>query len=232
MEISVIIPTHNESARIGGTLRRLEPFLKKRRGSWEILVVDDGTDATAAIARKFAKTRVLHYPRRLGKGGAVMEGLRKARGRVVLLYDADAAAPASEIPKLLAALGGSDVAIGCRYCRGAKAEMSALRRLIGTGFNLLVRFLFCLPFEDTQCGFKAAKRASIAPILAGVTEKGFVWDVDFLYACKNAGLRVAQVPIRWRQVEGGPAASGGALGVLGTATRMFRDLLALRLSRF
>ena len=230
MEFSIVIPTHNESARIGRTLRLLAAFLKRGRRAWEIVVVDDGKDDTAKKARQFPRTRVLHYPKRLGKGGAVMEGFKRSRGKTVLMYDADAATPPSEIPRLLAALKTADVAIGCRYCFGSRAEMPFLRRVTGKGFNLAVRLLFGLPFRDTQCGFKAARRAAILPLLGGIREKGFVWDAAFLRACTRGGLRIAQIPIRWRHVPGGTADAGGALGVLRTSARMLFALLRLRLS--
>ncbi len=228
--LSIVIPTHNESSRIQGTLRELTGFLKKQSVKWEILVEDDGTDDTAEKARKFAGVRATHYPKRLGKGGAVIKGFQKARGEIVLLYDADAATPAREISKLLAALKDNEVAIGCRYCKGSQIDIKGLRLLAGKSFNLLARVLFGLPFDDTQCGFKAARRDAIQLFLGKFKEKHLVWDVEFLFLCKRSGLRVAQVPIEWRGVEGGPLESGGAFSVIKAAFSMLTALLRLRLS--
>ncbi|MFA4946184.1 MAG: glycosyltransferase [Candidatus Micrarchaeia archaeon] len=231
MKLSIIIPTHDEGKRIASTLAKLSARPEAKRGDWEIIVVDDGRDSTAAKARRFPGVRVFHHPKRLGKGGAVMEGIRKARAPAVLMYDADAATPPSEIPKLLKALESADVAIGCRYCAGSRAEMPGVRRIIGKAFNLAVRLLFLLPFKDTQCGFKAAKRAKILPLLDKFIEKHLVWDVEFLWLAKKKGLRVVQVPVRWKHVAGGPVASGGAAGVARTAWRMLSALVHLRLAR-
>ena len=232
MMLSIVVPTHNESARIERTLRELTRFLKKQSFRWEILVEDDGVDDTAAKARAFKGVRATHYPKRLGKGGAVIKGIQKARGETVLLYDADAATPAKEIPKLLAALEGNEVAIGCRYCKGSKTSIRGFRLLAGKSFNLLARLLFGLPFKDTQCGFKAAKRKAIQPFLKKFKEKHLVWDVEFLYLCKRADLRVAQVPIEWRAVDGGPLESGGVFSVVKAALGMLKALLRLRFSYF
>jgi glycosyltransferase involved in cell wall biosynthesis len=228
MKLSIVIPTHNESARIQGTLRELTGYLNKQSFKWEILVEDDGKDDTVEKARKFKGVRATHYPKRLGKGGAIIKGFQKARGEIVLLYDADAATPAKEITKLLAVLKDNEVAIGCRYCKGSQVDIKGFRLLTGKSFNLLARLLFSLPFGDTQCGFKAARREAIQSFLGKFKEKHLVWDVEFLFLCKRAGLRVAQVPIEWRGVEGGPLESGGAFSVVKAAFNMLKALLRLR----
>ena len=227
MTLTILIPTHNEEQRIGKTLEALNSFLRKSKIKAEILVVDDGSDRTASISRSFG-ARVLHFPKRLGKGGGVHAGLKQAKGDIVI-YDADASTPPDEIPRLLAALKNADVAIGSRYSRASRAKMPAIRKFTGRSFNILVRILFGLPFTDTQCGFKAIRKEANARLAPQLKETGFVWDVEFLTVALRNGLRVEEVPVRWRHVTGGPTAAGGILGLLGTALRMLSDVVALRL---
>ena len=227
MTLTILIPTHNEEGRIGGTLKQLNSFLRKSKTKADVLVVDDGNDGTAKIARALG-ARVLHFPKRLGKGGGVHAGLKHAKGDVVI-YDADASTPPEEIPRLLLALKNADIAIGSRYSPASQASMPAIRKFTGRSFGLLVRLLFGLPFTDTQCGFKAVREKAVKRMLPQLKENGFVWDVEFLAVALRNGLRVEEVPVRWRHVRGGPTESGGAFALLGTALRMFSDAVALRL---
>jgi len=225
--LTIVIPTHNEEGRIGGTLKQLNAFLRTRKLRASILVVDDGTDATSSIAKKLG-AKVLHFPKRLGKGGGVHTGLRHAKGDVII-YDADASTPPEEIPRLLASLKNADVAIGSRYSRASQAKMPVIRKITGRSFNLLARLLFGLPFTDTQCGFKGIRESAVKRIAPKLRENGFVWDVEFLAIALRLGMRVEEVPIRWRHVAGGPTAAGGIIGLLNTALRMLADVVALRL---
>ncbi|MFH0835494.1 MAG: dolichyl-phosphate beta-glucosyltransferase [Candidatus Micrarchaeota archaeon] len=226
MTLTILIPTHNEEGRIGGTLKQLNSFLRTSKLRASILVVDDGKDGTAEIARSLG-ARVLHFPKRLGKGGGVHAGLRHAKGDIVI-YDADASTPPEEIPRLLAALKNADVAIGSRYSRASQAKMPTIRKITGRSFNVLARLLFGLPFTDTQCGFKAIRKEANARLGPKLKETGFVWDVEFLAVALRLGMRVEEVPIRWRHVTGGPTAAGGILGLLRTTLRMLADVVALR----
>ncbi|VVB67009.1 Glycosyltransferase AglD [Candidatus Norongarragalina meridionalis] len=227
MTLTILIPTHNEEGRIGVTLRKLNAFLKKSKLRASVLVVDDGNDRTAFISRSLG-AKVIHFPKRLGKGDGVHAGLKQAKGDVVV-YDADASTPPEEIPRLVAALSNADVAIGSRYSPASNAQMPLSRKITGRSFNLLVRVLFGMPFSDTQCGFKAIREKANARIAPQLRETGFVWDVEFLAIAIRNGMRIEEVPIRWKHVTGGPTAAGGIIGLLKTALRMLSDVVALRL---
>lgn len=228
--ISVVVPCFNEEARIGRTLEAAVGFLAASTLDWEIVVVDDGSaDATsAAIARVAAgepRVRSLRHERNHGKGEAVRSGFRAAQGEWVLFSDADLATPIEELARLLeAGEAGADLVIASRVVAGARIETPQpwRRRLSGAAFRRLVRLLGLSSFRDTQCGFKLLRRDTVGPILEAVETRGFAFDVELLCRAERAGLRIVEVPVRWRDV------AGSKLRLFPDALRMARDLVAIR----
>lgn len=237
--LSVVIPSHNEERRIGPTLERLASFLQKKSrklgvwSSFEVILVDDSSDATVRVAKKAAsrrgvKLKLVSFPSRRGKGFAVRAGITKARGDV-LLYDADGSTPPQQILRLKKALDeGADVAIGSRFAPGASASGQPLkRRIAGRCFNFLARTLLGLSFRDTQCGFKAMRK-SVAKKLAPLTKSnGYSWDLEMILRAVENGFSVREVGIEWRH---SPKGNINSLP-LHTTLELGSDLLRFKLAK-
>ncbi|MFH1107126.1 MAG: glycosyltransferase [Candidatus Micrarchaeota archaeon] len=229
---SVIIPTHNEEKRVFDTLARLTHFLQQNYPrKFEIIVVDDGTDSTQRIVRFFARkpanrVRLAHFGRRLGKGGALMQGIRLARGGHCICYDADAAVPPEEIPKMLDALVRFDVVIGSRKAERAVivGRIPLRRRFASRAFNTLVTLLFRLGVRDTQCGFKGFGRKKILRILPRIRSRGFEWDVELLVCARHAGLTLHELPVEWHHKKEGKVVLRDTLHMLQGVIRLKRDI--------
>ncbi len=225
--LSVVIPAYNEERRLPRSLDGIREFLSGRGTRFEIVVVDDGSrDRTVAEAeaRGGSETRVLRGDRNRGKGHAVRVGMLAALGELRLMTDADLSTPIDELAKLEAALGeGADVAVGSRAVPGARIEVrqSALRESAGRTFNRMVRLLLLPEVHDTQCGFKlwTARAAQLA--FAPLRLDGFSFDVESLYVAERLGLRIAEVPVVWRN-----DAATRVSGLSGAAA--FADLLRIR----
>ncbi len=109
--------------------------------------------------------------------------------------------------------------------RGAIVEVTQpfSRRLASRVFNVLVRIFFGLPFTDTQCGAKVFRSESMRQILPYVETSNFAFDVDLLFAMKNAGMKVREVPTVWRNVE------GSRIDLASASARMFASIVRLRI---
>jgi glycosyltransferase involved in cell wall biosynthesis len=229
IELSVIIPAFNEEQRLPRTIERVHVYLQSRGVPCEIIVVDDGsTDATARIVdemrKRFSELRLVANDRNRGKGFSVRHGMLESHGRIALFTDADLSAPIEEAGKLFAALETADVAIGSRAVDRKLIEVhqSRARELAGILFNRLVRLLTGLPFEDTQCGFKAFAMPESRIIFEQQRIEDFGFDPEILFLARRHGLRVAEVPVRWAH---DPRTK---VNVVGDSIRMFLDLFAIR----
>lgn len=215
MKLSVIIPAYNEEKNLkNGVLDEVGDYLKKLGISFEIIIVDDGSsDQSVELIKKFIskfKNFSLIQNSHGGKANAVMTGMLKAAGEIVLFTDMDQATPINQIEKFLPKFEeGYDIVIGSRHGRkGAPL----IRKLSAWGFSVLRAIILGLPFKDTQCGFKAFSKESVAKIIpkiksewgvvhfkGGAVNAGF--DVELLYLAKKYGFRIAEVGVEWNYVD-------------------------------
>ena len=228
LALSVVIPAFNEAGRLPATLARVREHLKAQDRPHEILVVDDGSsDGTAEVARSAgADVRILRHEPNRGKGYAVRRGMRAATGERRLMTDADLSTPIEELSKLDAEIDrGYDVAIASRAVTGARIEVHqpAYREAMGRAFNVLVQALLLPGLADTQCGFKLFSAAAAEAAFGACRLDGFSFDVEALYVARRLGLRIAEVPVVWRN----DAATRVGLGGGGAA---FFDLFRIRFS--
>jgi glycosyltransferase involved in cell wall biosynthesis len=230
-QISIVIPAFNEAARIGRTLEKIQRHLEETRCCAEVLVIDDGSsDNTAAVVEHFcnrwSSLRLIRNPANRGKGFSVRNGALQSRGEIILFTDADLSAPISEMPKLVDPIldGRCDVTLGSRAIDRSLigVHQSPFREYSGRLFNVLVRFIAGLPFQDTQCGFKAFRREHILPVFHRQTVTGFGFDPEILYLARKRGLRLMEVPVRWDDV------AGTTVRFLKDSLRMFADLIQIR----
>src|SRR5262245_27411471 len=173
----------------------------------EVIVVDDGSlDGTAAIAagllRALPGSRVIRLPWNSGKGAAIRVGVAAAAGEAIVFMDADLASDVSDLPALLAALEHAEVALGSRRI-GAGADRTRTRQLGSWAFNQIARSITDLDIADTQCGFKAFRRAEAKVLFSLSRATGFGFDVEVLSLARSLGYRIVEVPVRWTEEPGG-----------------------------
>ena len=228
-ELSIIIPSFNEEARLPATLEHIAEYIRAQRPNTEVIVVDDGsTDRTTLLVTQFRgkieKLRVISNGINRGKGFSVKSGSLAAEGNVVLFTDADLSAPIEEAEKLLNALENCDVAIGSRALNRSLIEthQSAFREFAGILFNKIVRIILRLPFVDTQCGFKAFRRERCRIIFEQQTIERFGFDPELLYLARHHGLTIVEVPVRWAH---SPATK---VSLFRDSLQMFVDVFVIR----
>ena len=159
--LTIIIPSHNEEGNIVACINKI-PDLKWKT---EIIIVDDGTDKTAALAQELAKKRknlkVLHFNQRLGQGGAFLKALEIAQGDVIITLDADYTVNPSEIEKIVTPIFNdeADFVNTSRFIYSMeKGAMTFSHKIGNKFFTLLTSLVIKKYLTDVFCGTKAFKR--------------------------------------------------------------------------
>ncbi len=206
LDLSIVIPAYNEELRITPTLEATAQFLADYAGTWEIVVVDDGSrDGTVALCERLAaeripQLRVIASKPNRGKGSAVRIGMLAARGQIRVMCDADGSMPATELPKLLAPIAqGADLAIGSRYAPGAASNQTQplYRRLWSRLCNQVIQRALVPGVRDTQCGFKAFTARAADDLFGRATIDGWAFDLEVLALAKRLGYQVRECGVAW-----------------------------------
>lgn len=210
--LSVVMPAYNEEDTVVGTVAQV---LGVSELDLELIVVDDGsTDRTRALLdehyRDDPRVTLLYQPQNAGKGAACRRGFAEARGRYVVIQDADAEYDPAELPKLLEPLlaGRADVVFGSRYLHAPAALKRGWHTRANNAFTALSNLVTPMKFTDVHTCYKLVRR----DILQGLAlrEAGFGMDQELAIKVAQQGCRIVEVPIRY---EPRGYAAGKKLGV-------------------
>jgi glycosyltransferase involved in cell wall biosynthesis len=160
LDVSVILPVHNEAGHLRAEVDRIEAALDASPYSFEIIVVDDGSndgslDELADLAASGA-VRVIRFAENRGSGSARKAGTRAAAGRVVVWTDADMTYPNDQIPALVKELDGYDQVVGARTSE--QGTHRAARVPAKWFIRKLASFLVEKQIPDLNSGFRAFRR--------------------------------------------------------------------------
>lgn len=204
--LSVIIPAYNEEKRIANTLESVIKYLSGKEFTYEILVVNDGSEDNTAgvvteISTKDSSICLLSNPLNLGKGAAVKTGMLAASGKFRLFMDADDSTEIGHFDLMVPLLEkGTGVVIGSRRIEGAVIEIHQnwIRENLGRLFNLLVRFITGLPYNDTQAGFKAFSSVAADSIFKELKISGWAFDIEILVIARKRAIEIREIPLTWK----------------------------------
>jgi dolichol-phosphate mannosyltransferase len=227
---TVVIPTFNERDNIAALLERLEAALPA--GDTEIVFVDDSTDDTPDVIRAAAATYpipiTVHHRENGagGLGGAVVEGMRLARGAWIVVMDADLQHPPEVLPELIDAglRDGADLVIGTRYRGGGNSDglEDGYRRLISGGSTVVTKTIFrtsLLQVSDPMSGLFAVRASSLE--VGELQPLGYKILLELVV--RNRPGRIVEVPYSFQPRHAGESKSSMAEGV-----RFLRHLAILR----
>lgn len=200
--ISLVVPAYNEADRLAPTLDGYLGVLEAAGHPYEVIVIIDGSDGTEAVARQFAARGVVlyRYPNKLGRGGAIFEGFRKANHGIVGFADADGSVPAEDFRRMLSVIiGGSMAVIASRRLNPEVVTVPepVMRRAVGWVWHALVKAFLSVPVKDAQCGLKIFSSDVVRLILERVTVTNRTFEVDMLYHINEAGLVITELPVAY-----------------------------------
>jgi glycosyltransferase involved in cell wall biosynthesis len=223
---SLVVPFYNEAGNISPLIATAVEVLDTLPHPFEIILVNDGsTDATAAeisacIAR-WPQCRALHQPRNLGQATALLDGLRSARGEILLAMDGDGQNDPRDFPLLIAPVeaGTLDVACGWRHDR----HDSWLRRRMSRLANLVRGRVLGDHLHDSGCQLRAMRREVVACLFPFELLQSFLPAIVVA-----AGFRLGEFRVRHHPRTRGEAKYGLRQLWLRPTLAMFRLRRILR----
>ncbi|NJS41548.1 glycosyltransferase [Candidatus Gracilibacteria bacterium] len=173
--------------------------------SYEIIVVLNGcVDNTEQIVDDFCnhypQIKYINIPQAIGKGGAIIKGFEHAVGNYISFVDADNSVVPEQFFKIYQTIlhPGVDCVIASRSLKDSKVVGKTIsRQILSKGFNSIVNSIFDFEIKDTQCGGKIITREVYEKVKNHLYINNMAFDVNLLYAVKNSGFTIKEVPIKW-----------------------------------
>lgn len=198
VELSVVMPCLNEVETLANCIGKAQCALEMHGIAGEVIVADNGsTDGSRELAESLG-ARVVPVPTR-GYGAALMGGIAAARGKYILMGDADDSYDFGELPKFVAKLReGYDLVQGCRLPGGggrvSRGAMPTLHRWWGNPmFSWMVRHWFRAPVNDVHCGMRAFTKALYQRLDQRCT--GMEFASENVIKASIHGAKIAEVPV-------------------------------------
>lgn len=188
MNVSLIIPAYNEAHHLSHLLTSIPSCID------EVIVIDDGSnDNTAAVAQAHGAV-VIQHARNWGKGIAMVSGIQKARGDIVVFMDADLQHRPEDIHRLIEPIADdmADLSIGVRTL-GSRKTMPAQRRITNFLGNFLVYCMIKQWIADTQSGFRAVRKSFLEQMK--FKSKRYEIEIEMLKWAARLKMRISEVPI-------------------------------------
>lgn len=228
----MLIPAYNEEGRIEPVLRDYARYFQEQYvGKFQLVVVlngcrDNTLGVVQRVAAEFPSITWLEFKEPIGKGGALIEGLKLApMGDLIGYVDADGATPPHAFHDLIKRMDGADCVIGSRWIAGAvlHQEQSNKRQFASRVFHKIVQVLFWMNIRDTQCGAKVMRREAAEKIHSSLRIADMAFDINLLYSLKHAGYKILEVPTEWTDKVGSKVTLGR------TSLTMLLSVIRIRL---
>jgi dolichol-phosphate mannosyltransferase len=193
-DLTVVVLTLNERENVRVLLPDIHRTLGAEALRYELMIMDGGsTDGTREVAESLGATA--HVQQRRGYGGAVEEALRIARGRHVLMMDADLSHPAPFLTELWRARSRGDLVVASRYVPGARFDAPWIRKVLSRILNVTFTRFLDLPVRDVSSGFRLYRTAAFRDIPLEGTN--FETLEELLIKAHVQGRSIGEIPFNY-----------------------------------
>lgn len=203
MHVSLILPCYNPPAGwVENIIRRYSEVQSFLSADSEILLVQDGRSAQiseqdiAYLQQSLPSFKHIHYPENKGKGYAIRQGVKNAKGDLVIYTDIDFPYTTNSIRKIYDTLNAGN----CDLAAGVKDDVyykhtNAARKFISKTLRGMIRTFFSIPIDDTQCGLKGFRK-ELNPVFTGTTINRYLFDLEFIRDAHKQGYSIQAVPVK------------------------------------
>ena len=208
-QISIIIPTYNESENIIKILRSIGEIIPKNITTQAIVVDDNSPDGTGKLVEDYLKNfkkmtdytiEIIHRKAKDGLSSAIMKGIQQAKGDMIVVMDSDFSHPPQIIPKLIESIKKyqCDIAVASRYIKGGKIQGWSLKRKLMSKFaTLIAKKGLGIDTKDPMSGFFAFKRNIIKEL--NIDAIGYKILLEILV--KTKGVSIKEIPYTFQDRE-------------------------------
>lgn len=210
--ISIIIPTYNERENIIDLINAIRTILNGDNICFEIIIIDDNSpDMTAKIVKdKFGQDEIVRlFVRNSGRslGSAILFGIKKSKGNIIIGMDADFNHPPNKILELILNLKTVDLVIASRFIKGGGME-DKVRYVFTYIFNLFLKYILGFPTMDNMSGFYAIKKNKLTKLPMKKIYHGYgEYHLRLVYLAKKHGLRIKEIPVFYKKRKYGKSKS-------------------------
>src|SRR3989344_541167 len=197
--LSLILACYNEEPHLIPSYKKVLKKLKKCKLPYEIIFVEDKSiDNTAKIIKFIIKnnnlTSAIFHKKNVGRGGAVTDGILKAKYEYVGFIDIDLEISENYINLFINELQkGTDIVIALR---SYIFQIRSFHRIIlSKGYVFLKKFFLDIPLQDTEAGYKFFKKSKILPVLKLIKDKGWFWDTEIVARSYLNDLSIREIPV-------------------------------------
>ena len=194
MELTILMPCLDEAATVGSCVQKARAFLQRVGMAGEVLVADNGSRDDSRTLAERAGARVIEVAQR-GYGAALAAGIAAARGRLVIMGDADDSYDFAQLDGFVEMLRrGYPLVMGNRFKGGIRpGAMPPLHRYLGNPvLSFLGRLFFRVPVGDFHCGLRGFDRQALLSL--GLRTPGMEFASEVVVKAALAGWRIAEVP--------------------------------------
>jgi dolichol-phosphate mannosyltransferase len=219
----LVLPTYNEAENLENVVRAALPQLAGSGLEHHVLVVDDNSpDGTGRIADRLctehSEVGVLHRAYKQGIGPAYVAGFQHALAQgadLLMEMDSDFSHDPADLPRLIAAAREADLVLGSRYVPGGGVtDWGWGRRMVSRGGSLYAQLILGIPVHDLTGGFKCFRRSVLEHLdLSQVGTDGYGFQIEVTYRAVQAGFRVQEVPIVFRDRRVGASKMSARIAV-------------------